>query len=177
MQITSVSRMVGWRQAKGFQRPPQYPVPGHKKYSNFIFQSSHEHWKGILYKNYCSVFCLIAMEDLNFTDAEWISPSMAKEKKECDLFSPGMLFYFKIQIRESKSWMSSDKTTSSCFYHLLLLVLACQWQLTRKVCHRTYHKPAWTCKLLLPERAWLLQHSQWEVTKYIFFFCWVSGKA
>jgi len=25
-----VSRTVGWRWAKGFRRPPQYPVPGQK---------------------------------------------------------------------------------------------------------------------------------------------------
>lgn len=55
--------------------------------------------------------------------------------------------------------MSSDKITSSCFYSLLPSVLALQWKPTRKVCQKPYHKPAWKCKLLLPETAWLLYSS------------------
>lgn len=48
------------------------------------------------------------------------------------IFFPATIFYFRIQTREDKSWTSSDKMPSPCFYSLLSLTLALQWKLYKK---------------------------------------------
>lgn len=78
---------------------------------------------------YCFGLCLIKMDELSFMWAQRISPTVPKIYV---IFLPDAFFYFKIQTTEDKSWTSSDKMPSPCFYSLLSLTLALQWKLYKK---------------------------------------------